>query len=193
MQAQRKTPVSRALRHSGRVKPTHKELTTEWQGLLEILNAEDKGQRWKGESPRQAGKRLHREGDQKKTETLPPPSPWKQFKVHSRPTRKSKKIKASSLPWSPLAISLRLLANTSLLRTGCHTAQWHKLGWRHDGPSAIRAGNKQILLRPWGLAPSTPQTGGGNQRQSAIFFPRSRASVLEQRVKRYSDNDSGRF
>lgn len=151
-------------------------------------NFECKGQRAKMErgSPRQAGKHPYREGYQKKTETLPPPSPWKQFKVHSRTAQKSKKTNASSLPWSPLAVSLRLLANTSLLRrTGCCTAQWHKLGQRQDGPSAIRAGNKQIFLRPWGLAPSTPQTGGGNRRQSATFFPHSRASSLEQRVNRY--------
>lgn len=165
-------------RHSGLKGNAHIGLKPEWKGLLENSNAKDKRAKkgrgepktcWENSTPRTAEKKR--------------PSlallPGKQLKVHAQTVPRSKKINASSLLWSPPALSLCLLANASLLRrTGCCTAPWHKLEQRQDDPSGHQGGKSNL----WGLFPST-QTGGGIKGRQLLSFHSSRAPVLEQRAQ----------
>lgn len=85
-----------------------------WKVQMQRAKGKERG------SPRHAGNICTTKDFRKKKETLPPPSPCKQLKVHFQTDRNSKKINASSSPLpSPPAIQLRLLVNMSLLRTGC--------------------------------------------------------------------------
>lgn len=113
-ETQRKKPVSLNLSHSDLVGAALE--VRNWQGMLENSDAKDKGHRRKGGRPRQAEKHRQHKGYQEKKETLPPPSLWKQLKVHSQTVQKSKKINALSLMRSPFTILFHLLANMSLLR-----------------------------------------------------------------------------
>lgn len=85
-ETQKKKPVSLNLSHSGLVGAIHE--VRNWQGMLENSDAKDKGHRRKGGRPRQAEKHLQHKEYKEKKETLPPPSLWKQLKVHSQTVQK---------------------------------------------------------------------------------------------------------
>lgn len=122
-----------------------------------------KGQRREGGALHMLGKLNTKDSREKKRPSLAL-LPGK-LKVHAQTVQKSKKINASSLLWSPPALSLRLLANTSLLRTGCRTAVWHKLEQRQDDPAGHQGGKANL----WGLFPST-HTGGGTKGSQLLSF-----------------------
>lgn len=82
---------------------------------------------WETSTPGRTGGKEGGEGERD------PPSPFSlETAESSLSVQKSKKINASSLLWSPPALSLSPLANMSLFRTGCCTTLWYKLaeaGW----------------------------------------------------------------
>lgn len=140
-------------------------------------------QRTKGKergSPRRAGKHLHHEGFQKK-ETLPPPSPWKQLKVHFLTDQKKQENKCF------LSFVFPSCHPTSF--TSKHvTAQnrmlilWHKLEQRQDDANNHGGKINRFSSNFWGLLLST-QTGGGIKGGQLFSLYNSRAPALQQRAQ----------
>lgn len=161
--------------------------TTEWQGLLENSNAKGKGQR-KGE-PKTCWKHLPHEGFQKK-ETLSPPSPWKQLKVHFQTDQKkqeNKRFLSFVFPsCHPTSFTSKHVTAQNRMRI-----LWHRLEQRQDDSNNHGGNINRFSSNFWRLLPS-PHTGGGIK---GSYFPSTIPELqhYNKGLNKYFVNDSGHF